>query len=215
MATRFVWHYQVMKNTVYMQIPLHNLIKQRKTKMMKKVIMLFAVVVMMTGVTTSLMAQTSATVTGTAAGAKLIVPMTLTQTAPLHFGTINVQTGVAGTCVLPSNSTTRSFTGGVIASTVAPVATNAAYNVTGTMNVTYAVTFGAPTITVTETVGALATMTISLLKVRFNGAVADAVTSTLSGTGTDSFTVGGTLTIATAQVPGIYAGAFDVTVDYN
>ena len=120
--------------------------------MKKTGLMLFAVIVMMAGVTTSLMAQTSATVTGTAAGAKLIVPMTLTQTSPLHFGTINLLTGAGGTVVLPSNSTTRTFTGGVVASTVAPVATNAAYNVTGTKNVTYALTLPA-TITVTETVG--------------------------------------------------------------
>jgi len=45
--------------------------------------------------------------------------------------------------------------------------------------------------------------------------VLDAITSTLNGTGTDSFTVGGTLTIATSQLPGIYAGAFNVSVDYN
>jgi len=207
-----------MKNAVYMQIPIINFNKQIKNKMMKKVIMLFAVVVMMAGVTTSLMAQgTSATVTSTSAGAKLIVPMTLTETAPLHFGTMVVAaTAVAGTCLLPSNSTTRQFSGGVTATTIAPVATNAAYDVTGTMNVTYALVLPS-TITVTETTASSATMTISLLKARFtNGApVADAITSTLSGTGTDSFTLGGTLTIKTAQLPGIYHGTFDVSVDYN
>jgi hypothetical protein len=182
--------------------------------MKKTGLMLFAVIVMMAGLTTSLMAQTSATVTGTAAGAKLIVPMTLTQTSPLHFGTINLLVGAGGTVVLPSNSTTRTFTGGVVASTVAPVATNAAYNVTGTKNVTYALTLPA-TITVTETVGGVATMTISGLLARFNGAGADAIVSTLSATGTDNFTLGGTLTVAAAQVAGIYAGAFNVTVDYN
>ena len=62
---------------------------------------------------------------------------------------------------------------------------------------------------------ATATMTISALTAHFNGASADAITSTLSGSGTDNFTVGGTLTIATSQLPGIYAGAFNVTVDYN
>ena len=173
---------------------------------MKKVIMLFAVVVMLTGVTTSLMAQTSATVTGTAAGAKLIVPMTLTQTSPLHFGTINVQLGVAGTCLLPSNSTTRQFTGGVVASTVAPLATNAAYDVTGTMNVTYALSLP-PTITVTETMGATATMTISLLKARFLNAGADAIICESAGT----YTISG----ATAQFATSYlwstsgTGTFD------
>jgi hypothetical protein len=160
------------------------------------------------------MAQTSATVTGTAAGAKLIVPMTLTQTSPLHFGTINVLLGAGGTVELPSNSTTRVFSAGLAASTVVPVATNAAYNVTGTMNVIYALTLPA-TITVTETVGATATMTISGLVARFNGAGADAVTSKLSATGTDSFTLGGTLTVPSTPVAGIYAGTFNVTVDYN
>jgi len=182
--------------------------------MMKKVIMLFAAVVMIAGVTTSLMAQTSATVGATSAGAKLIVPMTLTQTSPLHFGTINVLSGAGGTVELPSNSTTRIFSAGVAASTVAPVAKNAAYNVTGTKNVTYALTLPA-TITVTETLGTAATMTIDALTARFNGAVADAITSTLSAAGTDSFTVGGTLTVDPSQVAGIYAGTFPVTVDYN
>jgi len=181
---------------------------------MKKSLILFAAIVMLAGLTTKVMAQTGATVTGTTAGAKLIVPMTLIQDAPLHFGTINIQTGVGGTCVLPSNSTTRSFSAGLLASTVAPVATNAAYHVTGTMNATYALTLPA-TITVTETVGATATMTIGTLKARFNGQGADAIVSTLSATGTDSFTVGGTLTVAAAQVAGIYAGSFDVSVDYN
>lgn len=182
---------------------------------MKKSLIFIAAIIMLVGFSFSAMAQTSATVTGTTAGAKLIVPMTLTQTAPLHFGTINVLLGAGGTCLLPSNSTTRVFSAGLAASTVAPLATNAAYDVTGTMNVTYALTLPA-TITVTETVGASANMTIGTLKARFVGNPgADAVVSTLSGTGTDSFTLGGTLTVAAAQVPGIYAGAFDVTVDYN
>jgi hypothetical protein len=58
-------------------------------------------------------------------------------------------------------------------------------------------------------------MTIDALTARFNGAGADAITSTLSAAGTDSFTVGGTLTVDPAQVAGIYAGHFNVSVDYN
>jgi len=180
---------------------------------MKKIILLFAVV-MMAAFTTTAMAQTSATVGATAAGSKLIVPMTLTQTSPLHFGTINLLLGAGGTVELPSNSTTRVISTGLAASSIAPLATNAAYNVTGSNNATYALTLPA-TVVVTETVGATATMTISALTARFNGAATDAVTSTLSSTGTDNFTVGGTLTVAAAQVGGIYAGTFPVTVDYN
>jgi hypothetical protein len=181
---------------------------------MRKFTLFFSAILLIAAFTGTVTAQTSATVAATSAGAKLIVPMTLTETSPLHFGTINVLTGTGGTCILPSNSTVRVFSAGLAASAVAPVATNAAYNVTGTMNATYALTLPA-TITVTETTGTSATMTISSLTARFNGAGADAVTSTMSATGTDSFTLGGTLTVAAAQVSGIYTGTFAVSVDYN
>ena len=180
---------------------------------MKKII-LFVDVIMMAGLSTTVMAQTSATVAATAAGAKLIVPMTLIQTSPLHFGSITLLDATGGSVVLPSNSLTRVFAGKVSESIIAPLATNAAYNVTGSNSAVYNLTLPA-TITVKETVGASATMTISALTARFNGAAADAVSSTLSATGTDNFTVGGTLTVAAAQIGGIYAGTFAVTVDYN
>jgi hypothetical protein len=180
---------------------------------MKKLLMLFTAVVLMAVFAATGMAQTSASTT-TDAGAKLIVPMMIYQDAPLHFGTINLLLGVAGTCVLPSNNTIRAFSGGIIGSSVAPLPTNAAYHVTGTMNSTYALTLPS-TITVTETVGNSATMTINTIKARFNGQLTDGVTSTLSATGTDSFTLGGTLIVAAAQVAGIYHGTFTLSVDYN
>ena len=180
---------------------------------MKKII-LFAAVVMMAGFSTTAMAQTSATVAATAVGAKLIVPMTLTQTAPLHFGSITLLDATGGTVVLPSNSATRSFTGKVSASTITPVATNAAYNVTGSNSATYALNLPA-TILVTDPVSTKA-MTISALTARFANTVGvDAVTSTLSAGGIDNFTVGGTLTVGISQAGGIYAATFPVTVDYN
>jgi len=182
---------------------------------MKKSLIIIAAIVMIAGFTSRVMAQTSKT-ENTAAGAVLIVAMGLTETAPLHFGSMVLTDALGGTCVLPSNSTTRGFTGGVATSAASPVATNAAYNVTGTGLETYALTLPATT-TVTHTTIATGvyTMDITLMKARFNGAGADAVTSALAAGGTDSFTLGGTLTINAAQVGGIYAGAFDVTVDYN
>jgi len=184
---------------------------------MKKIILFVAVVMMAGFSTTAMAAGTAATVAATAAGAKLIVPMTLSETSPLHFGTITLPDGSGGT-VLLSTANARTFTGaGVIASAVAPLQTNAAYNVTGTQNVAYALTLPT-TITVTETVGTTATMTISLLTVKFGAAAektAVAATSILSAGGTDNFIVGGTLTVKSAQVAGIYAGTFPVTVDYN
>jgi hypothetical protein len=163
----------------------------------------------------NVMAQTAAT-ENTTAGAVLIQAMTITETAPLHFGSNVLTDALGGTVVLPSDSTTRSYTGGVAASPATPVATNAAYNVTGTGLETYALTLpGTTTVTHTSVATGVHTMDITLMKARFNGAAADAVTSTLAANGTDSFTLGGTLTVNPAQVGGIYAGTFDVTVDYN
>jgi hypothetical protein len=143
----------------------------------------------------------------------IITPISITETSALHFGVMSVLAGTPGTCVL-STLGVRTQTGGVNLSAQTPVATNAAYTVAGQASTTYALTFGAPTITVTKAV-TLETMTIGTLLVRFNGAGADAVTSTLDGTGADSFTVGGTLSVAAGQVAGVYAGTFDVTVAYN
>jgi hypothetical protein len=182
---------------------------------MKKLIMLFAAVLLIAGITNRAFAQTIKT-ENTYAGAVLIVAMGLTETAPLHFGSIVLTATTGGTVVLPSNSTTRGFTGAVATSPATPTATNAAYSVTGTINETYAVTLPATTTVTHETLATgVYTMDITLMKARFNGAGADAVTSTLSASGTDSFTLGGTLTVKENQLGGIYAGNFDVSVDYN
>jgi hypothetical protein len=182
---------------------------------MKKLIILSTAVLLIAGFSTKVMAQSNTSATeNTSAGAQLIVPMTISEDAPLHFGTIVLKTAAGGTVVLPSNSTTRLFTGGCEASAVNPQPSNAAYHVTGTMNETYALTL--PTdITVTETIGGIAQMHITNWKARFLGAASDAVTSTLASDGTDSFTVGATLNVAAGQIGGIYVGSFDVTVDYN
>ena len=85
---------------------------------MKKSIILISAIDLVAGFSTRIFAQTSATVTGTTADIKLIVPMTLTQDFPLHYGTINVLYGDGGTVVLPSNSTVLIFKGGVFPSIV-------------------------------------------------------------------------------------------------
>jgi hypothetical protein len=184
---------------------------------MKKIILSFLAIVMVVSFSNKVMAQSSTDVTeNTAAGAVLITAMGITETAPMHFGSNVLTDALGGTVVLPSNSTTRGYTGGVVTSAATPVATNAAYTVTGTGLETYSVTLPATT-TVTHTTVATGvyTMDITLMKARFNGAGADAITSTLAADGTDSFTLGGTLTVKANQVGGIYAGTFDVTIDYN
>jgi hypothetical protein len=183
---------------------------------MKQLVLTIIAVFIMAGFASTLLAQTSATVPATPAGAVLIKAMTLTQIAPLHFGSIVLTTTAGGTCELASTGATRTFTGGCANSPATPIPTNAAYNVTGTINETYSLTLPATT-TVTHTTlsSGVYQMDITLMSARFNGASSDATTSTLTSSGTDSFTVGGTLTIKANQLGGIYAGTFPVSVDYN
>jgi hypothetical protein len=177
---------------------------------MKKLFMLFTAVVLMAGFTTTVMAQS--TVTGTTAGAVIITPIALTQVTNLHFGVMSVLTGTPGTCVL-STQGLRTATGGVNLSAQTPAATNASYTVAGQASTTYAITLPA-SITVTKAV-TLETMTIGTLLARTTSAGVNGLTGTLTVGGADGFTVGGTLTVIAAQVAGVYAGTFDVTVAYN
>jgi hypothetical protein len=177
--------------------------------MMKKHFIIFVAIVIMAGFLNKVNAQA---IENTAAGAVIITPISITETAALHFGVMSVLTGTAGTCVL-STTGSRSATGGVNLSASTPTATNAAYTVAGQANTTYAITLPG-SITVTKAV-TLETMTIGSLLARTASAAADGLTGTLNGSGGDSFTVGGTLSVAAAQTTGTYTGTFDVTVAYN
>ncbi|HZK97485.1 MAG TPA: DUF4402 domain-containing protein [Prolixibacteraceae bacterium] len=183
---------------------------------MKKTFTIFAAILLMAGFSNTVMAQgTSATIDATPAGAVLIVPMTIGQDAPLHFGSITLlSTAAAGTVTLPSSTTDRVFTAGVEAALVtSDPATNAAYHVTGTYSETYALTL--PESAILTEKGGVALMTVDAFTARFNVETIDAITSTLSATGTDNFTLGATLNLVIGQIGGIYAGDFPVTVDYN
>ena len=182
---------------------------------MTKLFMMLLSVVLMTGMATTLKAQTSSTL-NTPAGVVFIVPAALTQTSQLHFGTINLVTIAAGTCIL-STAGARTFTGGLNGSASVPLATNAAYTVTGKIGATYAVTLPAAAVTLRMGVSVAApdNVTVSAFTSMFLGAPADALTSKLSITGTDSFVVGATLTTMASQNAGVYAGTFNISIDYN
>ncbi|MFZ4740022.1 MAG: DUF4402 domain-containing protein [Bacteroidales bacterium] len=174
---------------------------------MKKTIIIIAAIIM-AGFSANVMAQATK---NTTAGAKIVAPISITETSPLNFGTMAVLASTAGTCVL-STQGVRTATGGVNLSAQTPIAANAAYNVSGAISTTYAITLPS-SITVTD--GASHNMTIDNLLARTTSAAANGLTGTLSGTGTDSFTIGGTLNVAAAQVAAVYSGTFNVTVAYN
>jgi hypothetical protein len=152
----------------------------------------------------------------TTAGARLIKPMTIISAGNLYFGTISVITG--GTVTLNPNDAVRTFIGGTENGGVGAAATTPSYAVTGTKNATYAVSLpGDSDVIVTETGDGATTATMKIVnfKASFGDSDTKAVQSTLSSEGLDNFKVGATLEVEDGQETGIYAGTFNVSVNYN
>jgi len=146
----------------------------------------------------------------TSAGANIITPIAITETSALHFGSMSVSASTGGTCILSSVGV-RTQTGGVNLSTIGTPSSTAAYEVNGAANATYAITLPG-TITVTRVGGG--TMTVNDLRAK-PASAPEGTTGTLSVGGSDTFRIGGTLTVPAAQIAGAYTGTFDVTVAYN
>lgn len=170
----------------------------------------------MAGFTINLRAQTNKIFSSTSAAAGLLLAITISEASPLSFGSNSLANTAGGTVVLPSNSVTRNYTGGVTTSMANPAPTVAAYNVTGTGLETYVLVLP-PSTTVAHTSisSGVNTMDITSITARFNGASADTITSTIAENGTDSFTLGGTLNVQENQIGGQYSGTFQVSIDYN
>ena len=148
------------------------------------------------------------------AGAKILTTLTISETLPMHFGTMGVLAGTGGTCVV-TTAGVRSATAGVTLSALSPLKSLATCLVTGEPLYTYAITLP-DDITVTHT-DLSTTMTIDALLAKSTSGIEShtAVGTLIAVAGTESFTIGGTLNVAMAQLAGVYSGNFDVTVAYN
>lgn len=147
----------------------------------------------------------------TSAGAYIISPISIVETSPLHFGSMSVTSHLGGTCTL-STDNVRTQTGEVSLSSAGTPHSTASYEVYGGGNAAYVITLPG---TITVLNEANIPMTIVDIKAKPASSHVDATTGTLSVHGTDTFTVGGTLIVATAQPTGNYTGTFNVTVAYN
>jgi len=177
---------------------------------MKKTLLVFAAIVMMTSFTTKIVAQV--TLTGNTAGAELVTALTITNSTPLHFGVIAIP-ATAGSVTL-STAGLRTATGCTIVAS-GTQKTVAKFDLTGTAGATYSFTLPA-SITVTK-VSSTETMTINTFVVKVDGASEVAYgsigTCTLTS-GASSVLVGGKLNIGASQALGVYAGTYTVIVDY-
>ena len=181
---------------------------------MKTTFRIFAAIAMIAGFTTTAMSQNTpvGTAAPTSAGAKIVKALSLTQTSPLHFGTMTIPTTAVEVALSTANVRTPSA---AVLTLLAqsPVSTNAGYNVVGSNGATYAIQLPADNV-VTITEGSTPMHVDSFIALS---------TSTSSGTGgtldasagTDHFVVGATLKLASGQPFGVYTGTFNVTVAYN
>ena len=151
------------------------------------------------------------------ASATIVEALTLSETTSMNFGTTSQTNHEGGTIILETNSNKRTYTGGLASSgTTNQEATNATFEVSGLSHATYTLILPAAiTIEHTSIDTGINTMEITAIKARFNGADADAITSSIASNGTDSFTLGATLNVQENQVFGLYSGTYSVSVDYN
>ena len=167
---------------------------------MKKLIALFAAIVLVSGFTI-VSAQVTATATGSAT---IITPIAISKTTDMNFGSVAIS-ATAGTVVLTPAST-RSITGGVTLPAVTGTVAAAVFAVSGLGSSTYSILL--PT-TYTITSGGN-NMTVT------NFTSTPSSTGTLSG-GAQNVQVGATLNVAASQAAGTYTNGtgFNVTVNYN
>lgn len=140
----------------------------------------------------------AASATGTAS-ATVVAPLTIVQTTGLNFGSFSV--GATGGTVVITQAGAVSKTGDVqlIASSGA---TNGLFTVAGAPSTTYSISTPS---TLSVTSGA------NSMSIALNAPTSD----TIGAGGTDTFSVGGTLTASGSQSAGVYAGTYTVSVNYN
>ena len=176
---------------------------------MKKSLVIFAAIVMMAGFTSRVMAQAVTDTKSNSANAQILSAISLTTVDALEFGGIIPNTAL-GTVVI-DNTSGRTRTGGVTLVTSAITPKSGTYTVTGGINTSYIITIPTASFDITNGTDLMAVTDMTCSK----GAVtAGSVGSVFSATGTDSFSVGGTLNVAAAQPLGAYTGTFNVTVAY-
>jgi len=168
---------------------------------MKKSMITLVAIIMMAGISSNLMAQSTVITT---ASAKILTGLSIAKSADMSFGTMTSPT-VSSTVILdPSGS--RTSTGNITLLQQAPVASASAYTVTGDPNATYTITLPSYTNIILPN-GPWLIVDGFISSIGLN--------ETLPLSGTENFTVGATLHVNSWEAPGTYTGTFDVSVAYN
>lgn len=174
---------------------------------MKKITLLAILVIAIFSSNVNAQAVVSPAATATAT---IISPIAISKVVDMNFGDISTN-GSNGTVILDT-SNGRTATGGAsFSAATAGTVTSAKFTVTGMSGYTYSISIPT-TITLTHT------NTTSVMQVTSIGnSIGTVGTLSVASTGTQDISVGGTLNLVGAQLPGVYTNTTDlkVTVNYN
>lgn len=175
----------------------------KKEKIMKRLTLTALAILGMVFLFTAVASAQGATASSNA-NARIISPISITNTAPLEFG--NIAAGTLASVVRVTPAGVRSLVSGNAVLTGGGATPGAsAFSVAGEPNRTYDITLPA-SITI---VSGANNMTVDTFTSN------PTPTGTLSGAGAQTLDVGADLHVGASQASGDYTGTFDVTVIYN
>ncbi len=139
--------------------------------------------------------------------------LTITNATPLDFGTM-IRGTTAGRVVINAQTGARTSTGGVVLA--GGTFTRATFTATGTPSAVTTFSIPSGTVTLTRASGT-ETMNVNVLRLSINGGGQVGVNGnrTIPASGTMTFALGGRLNVAANQVPGIYNGTVNISVNYQ
>jgi hypothetical protein len=145
--------------------------------------------------------------------AKIGTELSLVQTSSLHFGTMTRPSAAVNVTVSTANIRSASSSSAITLLPQAPVSSNAAYTVYGSKNAHYIVTL--PSNNVVTISNGSNSMFVNNFTVFTTNNGTGSATGKLNLTGSDTFKVGATLMLNSAQPAGVYYGTFTVSVAYD
>ena len=132
--------------------------------------------------------------------------LSMTKASDLKFGLVTVPSSGTGSVIItPGASAAYSTSGGASQGCGAGLCAQAAFNVTGQASASVALTLPT-TVNLVKSVGSTLTATLSMDQNR---------TTSMSGAGSLTVHVGGTLVVPTSAATGSYSGAFTLRAIYN
>lgn len=168
---------------------------------------LFIAALAATVATPALAATATATAAATAKGTVLL-PLTLTETQQLDFGTVIASPTVAGNVTIDADTGARAVGGGVVGVPNYPGA-RGLFQGAGSANQVVVLSLSAPAVL---TSGA---NTLTVNSMTFDTAGGLNTTRSIDSTGAFSVGVGGDFAIGANQANGVYTASYTVTADYQ